>query len=379
MKIAFVSDVAFPWHIGGVERLERAEAEAVAKGNEVHFFSFRWNGMEPRFEDKGIRYHTFHKTSDSTFYRHKRRSVREAIIFSIMVWRVFRYRFDALQTNAFPFLHLPALKIYRRVTGCRLIIDVAEVWTKERWIGYMGGFLGRIADAGVRWALRGGDKYISNPDDTYHNLVLLGIPKYKIHVFTCIIDDSIIKSIQKVRGEPGLVVCLGRLIKEKRFDRWLEVVGKLSKMVRCRAVIVGEGPESENIKRMIESMRLGRVVSMRKYYKKREDAYRLVKSASALLNMSEREGLSIISLESLALGTPVVLPDYSPIPDMVKRMCVVGSEESLPSALADIIRSNDKERFIRNRHGIADFYSSSMDRFYQKMFSDLGLRNARSG
>ena len=378
MRIAFVSDAAFPWHVGGVERTERAEAEALARDHEVHFFSFKWQGMRKEFVDRGIRYHCSHYLTDRQFYRHKRRSIREAVYFSFICWRLFNHMFDVVQVNAFPFLHLPVVKLYCRLARCRLIMDVAEVWYRQRWIGYQRGFLVPAICRYTHWALRGADLYIANPGEPQTGLVNAGISRRRIRVFTPIIDDSEIASVKAKSYRRGLVVSMGRLIKEKRYDLWLKAVNRLSRMdKRTRGLIVGDGPDRENVEKAIEDLGLKGIVELHGYYKDKKDVLRIMKEASALLNMSEREGLSVVALESLALGTPVVLPDYSPIPGVVKHMCVVGSEKDIPRRLAEIIRSRDKGSYIRDRRSIRRFYSSSIPSFYSRVFKELGLKGRR--
>lgn len=48
------------------------------------------------------------------------------------------------------------------------------------------------------------------------------------------------------------------------------------------------------------------------------------------------EGLSVITIESAALGTAPVLPDYMPIPEEVKTLSIVKNVEDIPKAIADI-------------------------------------------
>ena len=48
------------------------------------------------------------------------------------------------------------------------------------------------------------------------------------------------------------------------------------------------------------------------------------------------EGLSAIAIESTALGTAPVLPDYTPIPDEVKELSIVRDVEDIPKAIASI-------------------------------------------
>ncbi len=371
MRIAFVSDVAFPWHPGGVEQTERLEAEYLAMEHDVHFFSFRWKGMKEEFTDRRIHYHCAHRLTDREFYRHTRRSIAEAFNLSVYAWRIFSDRFDVVQVNAFPYLHLPVIKLYCTLTGARLVMDVAEYWDSDVWKKYLGGVFGRIASHYADWALSGADAYITNPGRVYNGLLSIGIPRSRILQFTPILDDREISKVRTAQRR-GLVVYLGRLIKEKRFDKWLDTVKEASRRdPRVKGVIVGEGPEREPILRTISAIGLNGTVTLRRRIKRRRDAYALLKSASMFLNMSEREGLSATALESIALGTPVVLPSYSPIPGKVKSMCVVKHENEIPGAITRIVRSRSKRRFIRNAKNLESFRASSIPSFYRRLFKRL--------
>src|SRR5271157_339636 len=119
LRIAFVSDAVYPGHFGGLEVLEHAEAKELAKVHEVHFFSMQWPGMRRTFKQEGITYHASHRVTQEKFYRHGRRSIREALVFSFSMFRIFRYRFDVIISNEFPVLQIPILKLYCMLTGCR--------------------------------------------------------------------------------------------------------------------------------------------------------------------------------------------------------------------------------------------------------------------
>jgi glycosyltransferase involved in cell wall biosynthesis len=373
MKIAFVSDVAFPWHPGGVESTERDEAEALAKHHDVHFFSFRWKGMKKEFTDKGINYHCSHYLTDNELYKHNRRSIREAFYFSLVCLRLFSQRFDVVQVNAFPILHLPLIKFYCKLTKCRLIMDVADVWDKKYWIEYIGRFWGTLASIFSVWAMRGADIYISNPEKVYKSLIMAGAKKEKVHVFSPIINNSAISSV-KAKGRRGLVVSIGRLVRYKRFDSVIYSVKEaFEKYDGIRCTIVGKGPEKKNLTELVKKLGVESVVKIKGRYRDKSKLYSLIKSASLMLNLSEREGLSVITLESLALGTPVLLPSYSTIPDVVKEMCVVCDIDDMPSTIAKICRSSSKHEFIKNRSNLELFRISNINNFYNDIFKQLGM------
>lgn len=375
MRIAFVSDAAFPWHLGGLEAVERAEAEELAKEHEVHFFCVRWPGMKKDFVDKGIHYHTFMSSTDEKFYRHGRRSIRNALEFSANVLKLFFFpgRFDVLEANMFPIIHVPLIKLYCKLKGTKLVLDVVELWSKKYWTEYLGGAIGRIAYAYSSFFLDSADMYIANSSMTAKGLIDEGINKERINTFLPVLDDGLLGKFAGMRKKPQ-VIFWGRLIKEKRVDKFIDVVAKAHKKVKgLKAIIIGDGPEFTAIDSMIQERGLEGTINLRPGIKERKDLFPIVAQSSALLHMSEREGLSIIALESLSMGVPVLLPSYSPIPHEVKHMCVVAPEEKLPEKLAEIVRAKDKSAYLGDPEGLKGFQISNVGHFYAQLFKKMGL------
>ena len=93
--------------------------------------------MRPSFVYKNVHYHTFHDIRHDRFYRHGRRSIREAVLFTLYTLTLFRYRFDVIQVNQFPYFQIPIVKVYCMLTGCKMIIDAVEVWDREYWVKYL--------------------------------------------------------------------------------------------------------------------------------------------------------------------------------------------------------------------------------------------------
>lgn len=373
MKIAFVSDAVYPWNVGGLETLESTESKELAKHHEVHFFSLKWPGMKKDFRQNNISYHTLHEITTDKFYRHGRRSIREAIMYTIGLGRLLFYKFDYIQANEFPILHIPFLKLYCRLTGCKLILDMFEIWDREYWTSYLGPVLGPLASRYASWAINGADAYIALSSVTLEHLAALGVDRERIHIFSPVIDEKALGMVEAGKRTKS-VMFSGRLIKEKRLDKWLEAIKAASKKMKdIKGVIIGEGPEKQRLVKLISKLKLNRNVELRDFYRteSKDELYKRIKESGMVLQMSEREGLSIIVLESLALGTPVLLPEYSPIPKEVREMCMMGDQISIPDMIVEILNSSDKRKYIKNPEGLNTFSASNVNRFYSALFKKL--------
>ena len=340
-RIGFVSDVVYPWVKGGMETTHYFEMKELVKNNEVYCLCMQFKGMKKEFFNDGIQYVTAGKASLKELYTEKgTRSVALARRFAFALPRALKpYRLDLVYANSFPYMHLKAVKAYCKANGCRLALDVAEVWDLKRWRDYLGRVKGIAAYHYARNALKGADAYISISSSTTKDLESAGISKDKITVLSPVID---LKTMPKPAKKQPVVMYAGRLIKEKRLDLWIDAVVKAHGLnPAINGLIVGSGPEETVIKKMTNRYPF---IKMRKPYSSKTQLYNALGKSMAMLNMSEREGLSVITIESAALGTAPLLPSYTPIPEEVKELSIVRDVEDIPNTIADIASGRIKYR-----------------------------------
>ncbi len=345
-RIAFVSDVVYPWVKGGMETTHYFEMRVLAKNNEVYCFCMQFEGMKNEFVKDGIHYVGVAKASLDALYTEKgTRSIALAKHFaSALPSALEPYNFDLVYANSFPYLHLKAVKAYCKANKCKLALDIAEVWDIRRWKTYLGGLKGTLAYNYARTALKGADAYIANSSATAKDLEHAGIPRNRITILSPVID---LKKMSKPLHKSPIVIYAGRLIREKRLDLWVESVAKAHILDhRIKGLIVGSGPEETAVRKLIGKYPF---ISVRKPYSSKAQLYKAVGSAMCMLNMSEREGLSVITIESAALGTVPVLPDYTPIPKEVKELSIVKGVDDISRAIASIASGRIKYRVERKK------------------------------
>ncbi len=372
MKIAFVYDIPYPWHKGGLEQILNVEARELAKKHDVHFFTMRWPGMKGEFTYQKVKYHAFGKATEEDAYKHGRRAIREALMFSVYARNLFKYDFDVIITNAFPILHLPAVKAYCRIKNAKLILKVDEIWDRKYWASYLGVIAGNMANVYANSLIRSSTaKYVANSSMTAKNLEKLGIARNRIREFAPVLEDSLLDEIRRsAKRRNNRIIFSGRLIKEKRIDKWLRVVKQvIERYGAAEAMLVGEGIERAKIMKEARRLGLRGSIVVRPFFKEKRELYEAIAESKVLLHMGEREGLSIITLESLALNTPVVVPEYSPIPEEVKEMCVVEKEERLADKIIRIMKG-DPEEYISNKDNLKMFSTSNVVSFYENLLEN---------
>jgi len=368
MRIGIVSDIAYPWVKGGLQHTEHIEATHLANEHEVLFFTLRFKGMKSTFTKYGIHYICVADADIDRLYVNGIRSTRLALLFARALPKFLsKYKLDAIFVNTMPYLHLPAVKRYCRANGTKLIMDAIEIWDMKYWQKYLGAFRGIAAYYYVNRVLKGADYYIANSSTTSQGLQRIGIEPDKIRVFSPVVDlKEMSRYASKSDKGDGTVIFAGRFIKEKRLDLWIDVVAKAHSINKnVRGLIIGTGPESDSIMRKIADSGYN-FISVQPFMKSREKLYKRIAGASLLLNMSEREGLSAIAIESLALRTPVLLPSYTPIPAEVKQKCVVDDINLLPKRVDEMVRAS-KNRYLQKVGTLSEFDTGMIN----SVFDDL--------
>jgi glycosyltransferase involved in cell wall biosynthesis len=128
-----------------------------------------------------------------------------------------------------------------------------------------------------------------------------------------------------VRGEARLVVCVGRLCRQKGQDLLLRAWPRVrAALPDAELALVGDGPDREELERQAEGLPgvrfAGAVPDPRDWYA----------AADLVVQPSRWEGMALAPLEAMACARPVLLTD---VPGA--RECL--GESELPLAVGDIV------------------------------------------
>lgn len=111
------------------------------------------------------------------------------------------------------------------------------------------------------------------------------------------------EKITEERKKTVRFIACGRLVKQKGFDRLIEICTQLEPSFAWHLDIYGEGPEGEALQRQIKQHGLEDRITLRGLVK---TPYVFFAQADCFLLPSRYEGLPNVVLESLACGTPVI-------------------------------------------------------------------------
>ncbi|MGC8662364.1 MAG: glycosyltransferase family 4 protein [Candidatus Micrarchaeia archaeon] len=338
MKIAFAYDSAYPWFNGGIEKRRFIIMEnLVNKGYEVHCFTMQREGMPGKeFKYKGISYHCCGVAMPlEKMYIHNRRNIIWPLKYAILIpFKLAKYdNFDIIDADAFPFLHLFTIWIYAKLKRIKFVITWHEVWKKEYWQKYIGEILGSVGYFVEYLSSKLTQNIISNSKATA--AMLLSEFGRKSIIFPAAVSSSEL-DIGKEKRKNQFIFA-GRLIHEKRVDMVLKAISKTD----ANAKIIGIGPEEDSLKKLARELGVIDRVSFEKNVS-REELFKNIKRSKALLMFSSREGLSLITIEAMMLGTPVLVVGSTSLPDEVKELCTVIDENNLEKGMRDFLKNYEK-------------------------------------
>ncbi|GAA2208713.1 glycosyltransferase family 4 protein [Nonomuraea monospora] len=301
--VALVTDAIHPYSFGGREiRYHELYAHLTAHAD-VHVFTMRWwHGPKVRAEG-GV---TFHAIAPLLpMYRHGVRSTWQALVFAVACLRLLRHRFDVLNVDQIPFLHLLPLRLVATLRRVPLIATWHEVWGPEYW-RYSMPTGWRPAWWIERLAMRAPDRIIAVSPETARRLRAELGERTPITIAPNGVDLDGVGQAAPHEQHTDLVV-VSRLMRHKGLDLLLAAVARLrehGRAVTCR--IIGDGPERDALREEAERLGIAHVVEFRHDVSEQKDVYSLVKAGRVFAFPSTREGFGIAVLEAIACGVPVV-------------------------------------------------------------------------
>lgn len=290
MKIAYISDVVYPFVKGGAEKRIYEMGKRLASQDEVHVFGVKWWKGKSDIELEGINIHGICKPS--RLYIGSRRSFEEALRFATSLRPVLKYDFDVIDCNQFPYLHCFPARVMSRLKNVCFVITWHEWWGRY-WYEYLGtaGLIGEFIE---RATVHMADQIVAVSRNTAESL--------RRHVADVSlvpngVDTAYIDSIPPAQCDLDALF-VGRLIPEKHVDTLIRAVPAGLKL--C---VIGEGPEKRSLMQLAHQQHKHVTFASSLPYK---DVISVMKAAKSLVLPSSREGFGIVALEALACGTPVI-------------------------------------------------------------------------
>ena len=200
--------------------------------------------------------------------------------------------------------------IARKISQTKKIPVVA--WYPDVWIGSWlknGGLFGVFGEILERLnLLLGFDSYIAISKVTAEKLKKH--VKGKINLIPCGVDQAEFEKPVK-KFETPTIICVSRLAKYKNLKNLILAFAHLTtKLTNTRLIIVGSGPDYNNLKNLAKALKINSKVQFLSNLSRKE-LIQQVKSSHIFSLPSLVEGFGISTIESSCAGLPYVISDIA--------------------------------------------------------------------
>lgn len=166
--------------------------------------------------------------------------------------------------------------------------------------------------------------------DSFTESFISPVDKYIIYNPVDELSVYRLSDVEEFNLEYDYVVHVGRFNRAKRHDRLLESFAKISSDVKL--LLLGEGKLESEIKNKANKLGIAERVEFIGFKK---NPYPYIKHAKALFLTSDFEGLSMVAIEAISLGVPVVT-----------TACPGGIREVFSPGSKSLVPLNDSEKLI---------------------------------
>ena len=152
------------------------------------------------------------------------------------------------------------------------------------------------------------DGVISMSKGVEQDLLVNGLKVSSTYIYNPIFqDEMVLKSMGSIPEEDNIIfIAIGRLVPQKNFSLLIDAFSLVSKEVKSKLIILGDGPLKDNLIRQINNLDLGDDVILKGFV---ENPFVYLKNSNVFVLSSLWEGFGNVVVESLALGTQVVSTD----------------------------------------------------------------------
>ena len=294
MKICMLSELFYPYLLGGAERRYYEIAKRLSKKHDITVYAMRLAGQKDTENKDGIQI-------IRTGLKHpmNKRSILPLLSFPTALLRSITKDFDIIDANQGVASFVGALK---PLSSTPVVATFHDIYWNQwgKYFNFPFSSVGKLMEFGFSKIKF--DRIVTNSPETKKKLERLSFAS-PIEVIVSGVDTDSIKKVKSTKSE-YTIVYVGRLVKYKNVDMLLRAAARLKPdFPKIKIRIIGSGPEENNLKNIAKKLSINAEFLG---FVSEKEKLATIKSSSVYLNPSSVEGLGLGLIESMACKTPVV-------------------------------------------------------------------------
>jgi glycosyltransferase involved in cell wall biosynthesis len=195
-------------------------------------------------------------------------------------------------------------------------------------------------------------------------------------------DRAVVREELGVSADDVLIVTVGRLVPVKGHDVLLDAVARAHRQgVRVHAVLVGDGPLMESLRRQASGLGLKGFVHL---VGATPEPDRWLTAGDLFVLPSRSEGLPNALLEAMAHGLPCVATRVGGVPEVAShgdcvQLVPAGNPEALARVLVELCPDGERRRVLGEKARRVAVRQFAMDRMIQRTLDFYQQLIARRG
>ena len=261
-----------------------------------------------------------------------------------------------------------------------LTVIGGDIYDPSKWYSPHRFFLSGL---GVKWALNRADFHVAISSDIARRTKQYFAFDGPIDLIPLGIADPVVQKVPRavvgMSDARKYIVAVGRLVRRKDYPTLLRALKALERE-DVSLLLLGDGPERENLQRLARQLGLEERVEFRGFVPEMEK-FQILSNADVFALVSLHEGFGVVYLEAMYCGLPVVAADVGGQVDLLEHGrtgSLVAAGEIAPLAKALAAYLDDTQMRTRmgtyNRQRFHEFSVANLARKYEAIY-----QNAYSG